>query len=200
VFDLSDHTLTQISTWAEVAILLFMVWEHYGPHLWTNAVTAVAKSRHQGFKSSLWENRTIIVAMIGLVIVVWLHWGRVETSLTDVEAQKSTIMKWLQQAERDRDEAKQGAAAAEAQKATLVEWLQTARHEANETKTKQDAQFLPEVTYSLGPAPAATAGQECVNLAHRLAYLNPKGADKAEIDHIRSTMTALGCGCGASQK
>jgi hypothetical protein len=108
------------------------------------------------------------------------------------------LIEWLQQAQRERDEARQGVEAAEAQKATLVGWLQTDQHEAN--AAKQEKQRPASLSFPVHSPVAATAAQECVNLAHRLADLDPKAAfDNAEIDHIRSTMTALGCGCAATK-
>jgi hypothetical protein len=98
VLDLSDHTLTQIGTWVQVAILLFMVWQHYGPRLWGGGVNSAARTQTQGVLASLWENRTIIVALVGLVIVAWLHL-RPETGY---EAQKGTLITWLKRAQEER--------------------------------------------------------------------------------------------------
>jgi hypothetical protein len=103
VFDLSEHTLTQIGTWAEVAILLFMVWEKYGPSLGIGPMIRAAQG-HSGFWSFLRENRTIIAAIAGLVVVIWLHWGRVAPS--DLEAQRTTLIEWLKQAQQERNAAR----------------------------------------------------------------------------------------------
>src|SRR6516162_7770691 len=106
------------------------------------------------------------------------------------ECWKSVLIEWLQQAQRERGEANQDTAASEAQKATLIGWLQTAQHEGK-TPAMQ--------TYPL-PAPP-TAAQECVNLAQRLAGLDPAWeSEKVQIEHIRFTMTALGCGCDGLKK
>lgn len=130
------------------------------------------------------------------------------------EARGSTLTEWLQQAQHerdearqeleqaktsfesqaqhDRDEAKQAEAAAEAQKTTLVEWLKIAQRE-NKTPGM--------ITYDVRPHRAATAAEECLSLAQRLADLDPGWANqKVEIEHLRSTMTALGCGCDGLKK
>ena len=74
MFDLSDHALLQISTWAVVATLLFMVWEKYGPTLRIGSIT-LAMPRSHGVVGTLWQNKTIIVALAGLALVTWLHLG-----------------------------------------------------------------------------------------------------------------------------
>jgi hypothetical protein len=54
---------------------------------------------------------------------------------------------------------------------------------------------------SYGLPAQKTKEQECTNLARRLADLDPHwDSEKIQIEHIRSTMTALGCGCDASKK
>ena len=98
MLDLSDHTLTEIGTWVQVAILLFMLWQHYPPRLWRHGTNAEARTQRQGVLASLWENRTIIVALFGLAVVAWLHW-RPETGF---EAQKETLITWLKQAQEER--------------------------------------------------------------------------------------------------
>jgi hypothetical protein len=75
--DFSDHSLLQIGTWTEVAILLFMLWEHYGPHLRAEGMTKAIQVR-PGFWPSLWENRTLVATVIGLGIVAWLHLAHFE--------------------------------------------------------------------------------------------------------------------------
>jgi hypothetical protein len=180
VFDISDHTLTQISTWAEVAILLFMVWEHYGPRLWTNAMTAVTKSRHQGFQSSLWENRTIIVAIIGLAIVVWLHWGRAATSSTDGEAQKSTLIEWLTEAQKERDQAiaeRKSAQNGWAADRLTIEAMQSQSGKAQRLldEAKKESDQLRKQLQSRQPA--ETRETLCVDLARQL--LQGKGRQMA---------------------
>jgi hypothetical protein len=73
----SDHLLTEISTWAEVAILLFMVWEKYGPSiLGKTAIIPEAAFPQKGFWRAAWNNRTLIVAILGLVFIGWLYLGR----------------------------------------------------------------------------------------------------------------------------
>jgi hypothetical protein len=73
----SDHTLTQISTWTEVGILVFMFWERYGP-LFTGGspmVTEQWATRHV-LLGRLWDNRTLIVALGGLLFIGWLNFWR----------------------------------------------------------------------------------------------------------------------------
>jgi hypothetical protein len=67
VFDLTDHQIANVSMWIEVGILAFMVWEKYGP--------AMLKIRQptSGYGRFVWENRTLIVAIVGLAIVAWLN-------------------------------------------------------------------------------------------------------------------------------
>jgi hypothetical protein len=105
---MSDHTLTLISTWAEVAILLFMVWEAYGPSWWrgmTNLQSLGSPPVRTGFVARLWDNHTLIVAAAGLIIVGWLYLSRPDTE--NLEAQKSTLIEWLQQAQLERNQARQ---------------------------------------------------------------------------------------------
>ena len=74
LFDLTDHQLTTVGTWAEVAILLFMVWENYGPKLLGGGMNAPAVTvPSHGLLGGLRENRTLVLAIIGLAIVAWLH-------------------------------------------------------------------------------------------------------------------------------
>jgi hypothetical protein len=76
VFDLSDHQLTTIATWAEVGILLWMVGEKFVPRMGVSAMTARATElgwRSRGLLGGLWQNRTVVLAIIGLVIVAWLR-------------------------------------------------------------------------------------------------------------------------------
>jgi hypothetical protein len=70
MFDLSDHALTTISAWTEVAILLFMVWEAYRPHLGAGQMINYKLPRQEGFWS---RNRILIFAIFGLAIVAFLQ-------------------------------------------------------------------------------------------------------------------------------
>jgi hypothetical protein len=70
--DLSDHALTTISTWAEVGILIFMLWEKFGWNLGVPPMIEQAKGSYSVF-DSLQANRTQILAIVGLAIVIWLH-------------------------------------------------------------------------------------------------------------------------------
>src|SRR6516164_5554049 len=73
MFDLSEHQLATISTWAEVAILAFMVWEKYGPHFLGGAGQLTAQQPAAGIWWALWANRTLMVAIAGMGIMVWLN-------------------------------------------------------------------------------------------------------------------------------
>jgi hypothetical protein len=230
---MSDHALTLISTWAEVAILLFMVWEAYGPRMGASVMSTLhlRSPPSTGILGRIWDNRTLIVAVPGLAFVGWLYLGRgpaveesqkstlmewveraqhelaeAKRSATADEAQKATLNEWLQQANRERDNARQEVAAAEAQKATLIDWLQTAHHERDDARQERDQIQKNLQSQRLGASseiyitpPLPTAAEECVTLAQRLARLDPV-MGKVETEHIRSTMTALGCGCDASKK
>jgi hypothetical protein len=70
--DLSDHVLTTISTWAEVGILIFMLWEKFGWNLGVPPMIEQAKGSYSVF-DFLQANRTQILAIVGLAIVIWLH-------------------------------------------------------------------------------------------------------------------------------
>ena len=78
MFNFSRHPLTTIATWAEVGIILFMVWQRYGAASGTMSVSpqATQRVRRSGFGRFLWENRTLIFAVLGLGLVAWLNLGR----------------------------------------------------------------------------------------------------------------------------
>jgi hypothetical protein len=76
VLDLPEHQLTTISTWAEVAILVFMLWEKYGPAWGTIQMTPSVSTNHpHDILRTLWDNRTLIVAIVGLGFIAWLNFG-----------------------------------------------------------------------------------------------------------------------------
>ena len=75
MFDLSDHALTTISAWAEVAILVFMLWEAYGSKLGFGPMIAQVRPPN-GILGLIQGNRTLIFAIVGLAIVIWLHFIR----------------------------------------------------------------------------------------------------------------------------
>lgn len=74
---MSDHQLLEISTWAEVAILAFMVWDKYGPNMGVSPMLAqlTHADRWPGFLKFFSQNMTIIFAAIGLGIVIYLHFN-----------------------------------------------------------------------------------------------------------------------------
>jgi hypothetical protein len=65
-----------ISTWAEVAIILFMVWEKYGPAWGTGHLTPFTTLARGGVWQFVWENRTLWVAILGLGFIGWLYLWR----------------------------------------------------------------------------------------------------------------------------
>jgi hypothetical protein len=151
-------------------------------------------------------------AMATMLAVTWALIGyqilHPDQTGKEIEAQKSILIEWLEQSQHERDQARQGHAAAEAQRTTMVEWLQSAQRERDAARQQYD-QLQKDLqaqrsrsasqTYPLRPPP--TAAEECVRLAQRIAELDPARAnEKVQAEHIRSTMTALGCGCDASKK
>lgn len=124
-------------------------------------------------------------------------------------AQKSTLMEWLQQAQRERDEAKQGAAAVEAQKATLMGQIQQAQRERDDArqelnqlqKQTQDARLRANSAIPL-PGRQAPNPRVCVELLQLRSKVSSIGANKHEwdvfADHpldedILSVMKSTGC-------
>jgi hypothetical protein len=179
-------------------------------------VTAVA------LHSKLWLQKTnpnwVFAAALALLFAIistpWVEQQRWPFSAwfysgAAADAQRAELIKWVQNAQRDRDaarqqldyerdEQKQTAAASEAQKATLVEWLQNAKNEGSKRNGTS-----PMVTFTMpGETPKGdTTAQECINLADSLAKLNPNDRfNKTKIEHLRSTMSVLGCGCEAIKK
>jgi len=103
--DLPDHTLTTISTWAEVAILFFMLWEGYGSKLGFGPM--IAQARPSGLWGILRENRTLILAAAGLVIVIWVHFVRTpETVVVHEGPTTEDIAKIREPVEKERDDLK----------------------------------------------------------------------------------------------
>lgn len=72
-FDLSDHRLTTIGTWAEVAILVWMVWERFNPKPEASVKPLEYVVHKKQLIDYFVENRTLIFAAIGLAVVVWLN-------------------------------------------------------------------------------------------------------------------------------
>ena len=136
------------------------------------------------------RNLYVWLAIILLIFVYGAYRDIWEPGIVaSLESQNSALIAWLE--------------AAETEKATLNEWLQQAQRERDdarkELKQPSPLQGSPMMSFPL-PAPPSAA-QECVTLAQRLADLDPAWAsEKAQIEHIRSTMTALGCGCDAVKK
>lgn len=71
--DLSDHHLTTIGTWAEVAILVWMVWERFNPKPEASVKPLEYANPSKDWLDYLVENRTLIFAAAGLAVVVWLN-------------------------------------------------------------------------------------------------------------------------------
>ena len=90
MLDLSEYTLATIGTWVVVASLLYTVGRDIAPRLWGGAKTT-APSEPQGLLRSFWENRIPIVAVIGLAIVIWLHWGLLSSAQQQIDALQSQL-------------------------------------------------------------------------------------------------------------
>src|SRR5258706_15658385 len=108
MFDLSDHALVTISTWAEVGILIFMVWEKYGYHLFPERAGQMTRepATSPAFGVRLWENRTIIVAILGLALIAWLNLRQGGSSPPDT-TQVANLQSQLTTVTRERDTARQ---------------------------------------------------------------------------------------------
>ena len=101
--DLSDHTLTTIGTWAEVAILVFMLYEHYAPRIKARLMGASVIIPSNKWSRFLADNRTPIIALVGLAIVIWLHWGQdtlSKTSYDNVVHERDRLVQEVQTANR----------------------------------------------------------------------------------------------------
>jgi hypothetical protein len=129
-------------------------------------------------------------------------WRLIELRFSDAETQKFALVGWLDQAHRERDAARQAMADTEAQKITLVEWLQGTQRERDNARKELEQRSPRQGSALMGyEAPAPTKEQECISLAQRLAKFDPGWeSEKTQIEHIRFTMTALGCGCDNTQK
>lgn len=146
MFDFSEHTLTQISTWAVVTTLLFMLWQYFEPRIRGPAVN-IATQRQSGFWPSLWENRTVILAIFGLGIVIWLHFGLSQPSpadLGDAVSQKDyeLIGNKLEAMTNERNGLKQTAEKADEKLAILQQEVQNVKYEivrlSNDNKKLED--------------------------------------------------------------
>jgi hypothetical protein len=91
MFDLTDHQLATLSSWAEVAILLFMVWEKYGPSLGFGRMVAQASHVQSatGVLAFLRDNKTVALAIVGLCIVIWLNLRHQDTAPIAAERDKA---------------------------------------------------------------------------------------------------------------
>src|SRR5271165_3414493 len=69
--DFSDHTLLQIGTWATVGLFALALWEKDGPTLRTKALPT--DGLPQGILRSLWENKTLIAAVLGVAFIAWIN-------------------------------------------------------------------------------------------------------------------------------
>lgn len=80
-----------------------MLWEHYAPKLRRprlvvpRADSTLAPTRFQAARSALWSNRTLVVAIAGLAIVIWLNWGRGTTDVVPKSDYASMVEKWEKQ-------------------------------------------------------------------------------------------------------
>lgn len=72
-FDFSDHTLSQITTWVTVAAFAFALWQTYSPRLWSGQNAVSNGAAQSGIFAFLWENKTLVVAILGVGILAWLN-------------------------------------------------------------------------------------------------------------------------------
>jgi hypothetical protein len=92
MLDLSDHQIATISMWAEIAILVFMVWEKYGAAWGIGHLTPpLAIFAHGSVWRFLWENRTLLVAILGLGFISWLYLWRGVPQPSNSEKETATI-------------------------------------------------------------------------------------------------------------
>jgi hypothetical protein len=71
IFDLSDHTLSHITAWTTVALFLLAAAPHLARLLQGGRMAPPVNA--PGFWPSLWNNRVLVLAFIGLAITGWLH-------------------------------------------------------------------------------------------------------------------------------
>ena len=135
MFDLSDHALTQISTWAEVGILLFMLWEKYGPGLF-HARPPMTNERaiSPAFWGRLWENKTIVVAVFGLALVVWLNLRQHDSLPADL-TKIAAVTQERDTARQERDQARQATDAVLAQGDTAKRQIEALRKQVERVMT-----------------------------------------------------------------
>jgi hypothetical protein len=127
----------------------------------------------------------------------------------EFEARKLTLLEWLQQAQRERAEAKQDASAIEAQKSTLMGWVQQAQRERDNAhqelnqlqKQMQDARLRAPSTIPLPPRKRPVDPQVCAELLRQMASPSPESkkhewivTDPDQVkEDVRSVMQNLGC-------
>jgi hypothetical protein len=145
----SDHTLAIVSTWTEVAILLFMVWEKYGPPQWTLPMIPLSGSlKFTNTLKALWHNRTLIVAIGGLGFIGWLNFSGASVPPENVAhlqpatppatqrgaPEMASLRSQLSVVEHEREQRRQELRVAQAQAASLQNGLTKANEEINRLK------------------------------------------------------------------
>jgi hypothetical protein len=197
-------------TWGAVIFTFFLVFveklveQAFGQALaaLVGGLVVAAMALHSGVwlqrTNPNWAFAAALALLFAVISMPWVEQKRWPFSAwfqdnAAIEAQNSTLIEWLQQAQRERDEAKQRAAEAEAQKATLIERLQTAQGGAGKARPA-------ELNYPVRtqiPNPAV-----CADLLRLRSNVSSPELKKHEWnvfqDHpleedVRSVMKNLGC-------
>jgi hypothetical protein len=151
------------------------------------SISTVYREDWRGARTSL---------MIGGLLLTWVAigydvWYGPKTTSESYESEKSTLVGWLQQAQRERDEAKQGAAVAEAQKDTLMGWIQQAQRERDNSrqelnqlqKQMQDARLRAPSTIALPPEKRPADPKVCAYLLQELENA-PQAEARNQQQHV----------------
>jgi hypothetical protein len=142
-------------TWGAVVFTFFLVFVEklveglYGQTLFALigglVVTAVALHSKTWLQNTNpnWAFAVALALLFAVISVPWVEQKKWPFSAwfydsTPAEARESTLIEWLQQAQRERDDARQGVEATAAHKATLIEWLQTAERERDRARQELD--------------------------------------------------------------
>ncbi|MFI5023048.1 MAG: hypothetical protein ACHQRJ_15540 [Alphaproteobacteria bacterium] len=189
MFDLSDHQLTTIATWAEVGILGFMLWEKYGPTLRGRAMTGAAPSRPYAKSTILkffWDNRTIAVALFGLGVLVWLNLKQhayvepigVRQQLQQTQSELGSAKSKIDELEKSRD-------ATSAQVRGLQAELDVAAKDRDDAKQELKNKLEQIVTLD---AQLRAARQDATNTRRDLEAARKAGAKPSDTAYVPTHM------------
>jgi hypothetical protein len=184
-------------------------------------LTVIASKRWQSWRpkwrsliaiENAWWGKGLIIALC-MAGVLFLSSFLSSKSLNDeqIEAQKSTLVDWLVQAQREAEGEKRAAVAAEAQNATLSKSLQqaerdrdSARQERDQLQKQMQDARLRAPSGIFPPSRSPPDPQVCARLLQQLADA-PQAEAKNQQQHvwlelgssleeeIRSVMRNLGC-------